>query len=61
MLSSLCQLLLVRGCLHGEFVCLLFLQAHQETDGFLAATGVQLAETNHHFRRTVFSCEENKT
>ena len=30
------------GCLHGEFVCLLFSQAHRETDRFLAASGFQL-------------------
>jgi hypothetical protein len=45
--------------LHGEFVRLLFLQAHRETDRFFAASGVQLAETNpigqFHFRRTTFS------
>ena len=26
------------GSLHSEFVCLLFLQAHQETDRFLSAS-----------------------
>jgi hypothetical protein len=40
-------------------VRLLFLQAHRETDRFLAASGVQLAQTNpsgqFHFRRAVFS------
>jgi hypothetical protein len=30
------------GRLHGEFVRLLFLQAHRETDRFFAASGVQL-------------------
>ena len=40
-----CLLLLVRR-LHGEFVCLLFLQAHRGTDPFLAVSGVQLAQTN---------------
>ena len=45
------------GCLHGEFVCLLFLQTHRETDRFLAASGVQLAQTNFHFRRTTFSSQ----
>jgi len=29
--------------LHSELVCLLFLQAHWETDRFFAASGVQLA------------------
>ena len=57
MLSPLCQLSLVRGRLHGEFVCLLFLQAHRETDRFIAASGVQLAETKFHFRRAAFSSQ----
>ena len=30
------------GRLHSEFVRLLFLQAHRETDRFFAASGVQL-------------------
>jgi hypothetical protein len=44
--------------LHGEFVRLLFLQAHRETDRFFAASGVQLAKTQRgmfHFRRAAFS------
>ena len=45
------------GSLHGEFVLLLFLQAHWETDHFLADTGVQLVKTNQHFRRAVFSSQ----
>ena len=49
-------LLLVRlGVYTANFVRLLFLQAHRETDRFLAASGVQLAQTNHHFRRAAFS------
>ena len=31
------------GSLHGELVCLLFLQDHRETDRFFAVSGVQLA------------------
>ncbi len=31
------------GRLHSEFVCLLFLQAHRETDRFFTASGVSLA------------------
>ena len=31
------------GSLHGEFVNLLFLQDHRETDRFLETSGVQLA------------------
>jgi hypothetical protein len=47
------------GRLHSEFVRLLFLQAHRETDRFFAASGVQLTETNPSgqlftFRRAVF-------
>jgi hypothetical protein len=44
--------------LHSEFVRLLFLQAHRETDRFFAASGVQFAQTQcvmFHFRRSVFS------
>ena len=43
--------------LHGEFVCLLFLQAHRETDRFLTASGVQLAQKHFHFRRAAFSSQ----
>jgi hypothetical protein len=46
------------GSLHSEFVRLLFLQAHRETDRFFAASGVQLPQTNpggqFHFHRTDF-------
>ncbi len=49
------------GRLHSEFVRLLFLQAHRETDRFFAASGVQLAKTNpsgqFHFRRAAFSAQ----
>jgi hypothetical protein len=45
------------GMLHSEFVRLLFLQAHRETDRF-AASGVQFAQTNpggqFHFHRASF-------
>ena len=46
------------GRLHSEFVCLLFLQAHRETDRFFATSGVQLAQSNsvlYHYKRVVFS------
>jgi hypothetical protein len=33
------------GRLHSEFVRLLFLQAHRETDRFFTASGVQLVQT----------------
>jgi hypothetical protein len=47
------------GRLQSEFVKLLFLQAHRETDRFFAASGVQFAQTNpngqlFHFRRAAF-------
>ena len=34
------------GRLHSEFITLLFLQTHRETDHFFTASGVQLAQTN---------------
>jgi hypothetical protein len=34
------------GRLHSEFVRILFLQTHRETDRFFAASGVQLAKTH---------------
>ena len=48
------------GRLHSEFVRLLFLQTHRETDRFFAASGVQLAQTDRgqfHFRRAAFSSQ----
>jgi hypothetical protein len=48
------------GRLHSEFVRLLFLQAHWETDRFFAASGVQLAQHDRglfHFRRAAFSSQ----
>jgi hypothetical protein len=48
------------GRLHSEFVRLLFLQAHRETDRFFAASGVQLAQHDRvqfHFRRTAFASQ----
>jgi hypothetical protein len=48
------------GRLHNEFVRLLFLQTHRETDRFFAASEVQLAQTNSglfHFLRVVFSSQ----
>ncbi len=47
------------GRLHSEFVRLLFLQVHRETDRFFPASGVQLAPTNpscqFHFHRATFA------
>ena len=45
------------GHLHCEFVRLLFLQTLRETDRFLTASGVQIVQTNFHFRRAVFSSQ----
>jgi hypothetical protein len=48
------------GRFHGEFVRLLFLQTHRETDRFFADSGVQLAQPNRglfHFRRAAFSAQ----
>jgi hypothetical protein len=46
------------GRLHSEFIRLLFLQTHRETDRFFASSGVQLTQPNRglfHFYRAVFS------
>jgi hypothetical protein len=44
--------------LHSEFIRLLFLQTHRETDRFFAASGVPLAQSTSggffHFRRAAF-------
>ena len=48
------------GRLHSEFVRLLFLQAHRETDRSFAASGVQLAQSTsgqYHYKCTVFSSQ----
>jgi hypothetical protein len=48
------------GRLNIEFVRLLFLQAHRETDRFFAASGVQLAQHDRcqfHYRRAAFSSQ----
>ena len=45
------------GRLHCEFVGLFFLQAHRETDRFLTASGVQLAQSHFHYRRAAFSSQ----
>ncbi len=46
------------GRLHSDFIRLLFLQAHRETDRFFTASGVQSAQSNlgvtwFHFHRAV--------
>jgi hypothetical protein len=48
------------GSLQSEFVRLLFLQAHRETDRFFAGSGVKLAQHDRgqfHFRRAAFSSQ----
>jgi hypothetical protein len=48
------------GRLHSEFVRLLFLQAHRETDRFFAGSGVQLVQHDRgqfHYRRAAFSAQ----
>ncbi len=45
------------GRLHSEFVRLLFLQTHRETDRFFAASGVLSAQSDRgffHYRRAAF-------
>jgi hypothetical protein len=47
-----------RGRLHSEFVRLLFLQTHRETDRFCTTSGVQPGQTHRvmfHLRRAVFA------
>jgi hypothetical protein len=45
--------------LHSEFIRILFLQTHRETDHFFAASGVQSVQSNmgafFHFLHTAFS------
>ena len=49
------------GRLHREFIRLLFVQAHQETDRLFAASGVQPAQSTSgglfHFKRAAFSSQ----
>ena len=48
--------------LHCEFVHLLFLQTHRETDLFFTSSGVHLTQSNqqYHYRRSVF-CSQIKS
>ncbi len=46
------------GRLHSEFVCLLFLQSHQETDRFFPDSGVPLVQSTsgqYQFKHATFS------
>ncbi len=59
-LYPLYRLLLVRLGLHNEFVRLLFLQAHRETDHFFTSSGVLSAESDRgfcHYHRSAFSTQ----
>jgi hypothetical protein len=53
------------GRLHSEFIRILFLQTHRETDRFFEASGVQSAQSNvgafFHFLLAVFSSMLNHT
>jgi hypothetical protein len=53
------------GRLHSEFVRILFLQVHGETERFFAASGVQLAQLNrggfHYHNVVLSSLIKNKT
>ena len=54
--SFMSDIVSTSGRLHSEFVRLLFLQDHRETDRFFAASGVQSAQSTSvfHFRRAAF-------
>jgi hypothetical protein len=46
------------GRLHSEFIRILFLQSHRETDRFFAVSGVLLAQSDRgffHYRHAAFS------
>jgi hypothetical protein len=54
------QLLIKYVNLHSEFVRLLFLQTHRETDRFFAASGVLSEQSDRgffHYRHTAFSVQ----
>jgi hypothetical protein len=59
-ISSMTVITSTSGRLHSEFIRLLFLQAHRETDRFFATSEVQSTQSNlgssySHFRRSTFS------
>jgi hypothetical protein len=59
-ISSMPAIAGTSGRLHSEFVRLLFLQAHRETDRFFTASGFQLAQSTSgqfHYRRAAFSSQ----
>jgi hypothetical protein len=52
------------GILHNEFVRLLFLQSHRETDRFFTVSGVQLPPSDRGFfqhHRSAFSVQHKST
>ena len=58
--SFMTAITITSGRLHSEFVRLLFLQTHRETDRFFATSGVQLAQSTsgqYHFRRAAVSAQ----
>ena len=59
-ISFMSAIVSTSGRLQGEFLRLLYLQSHRETDRFFAASGVQLAQPTSgffHFRRAAFSSQ----
>ncbi len=56
--SFMSDIVTTSGRLHSEFIRLLFLQTHRETDRFFLVSRVQFAQPNRglfHFRRAAFS------
>ncbi len=59
-ISFMTAIVSTSGCLHSEFVCLLFLQSHRETDRFFASSGVQFPQSvsgQFHYRRAALSSQ----
>jgi hypothetical protein len=57
-ISFMSSIVSTSGRLHSDFVCLLFLHTHRETDHFFASSGVQCpysTSDQFHYRLTVFS------
>jgi hypothetical protein len=54
-ISFITAIVSTSGLLHCEFVLLLILQSHRETDLFLASAEDKLAQTNFHTHREAFS------
>jgi hypothetical protein len=58
-ISFMTTIVSTTGRIHSEFIRILFLQTHRETDRFFTASGVQSVQSNmgsfFHFRRAAFS------